>query len=123
MQALIAVINHGWPDQRHEVSKSLRPYFPFHHELIADNGLIFKANRIVIPSSMRDDILEQLHYPHVGIEATMRRAKESVFWDTINNDIGMGRNIYNMYFTQTLPEKGEIDVISWSKVPLGNCCR
>ena len=87
MQALIAVINHGWPDRRHEVSKSLRPYFPFRHELIADNGLIFKANRIVIPSSMRDDILEQLHYPHVGIEATMRRAKESVFWDSINNDI------------------------------------
>ena len=87
MQALIAVINHGWPDRRHEISKSLRPYFPFRHELIADNGLIFKVNRIVIPSSMRDDILEQLHYPHVGIEATMRRAKESVFWDTINNDI------------------------------------
>ena len=87
MQALIARINHGWPDRRHEVSKSLRPYFPFRHELIADNGLIFKANHIVIPYSMRDDILEQLHHPHVGIEATMRRAKDCVFWDTINNDI------------------------------------
>ena len=87
LQTLITKIQHGWPDSSQDVSKNLRPYFPFRHELIVEDGIIFKANRIVIPFNMRNDILEQLHYPHVGVEATIRRAKECVFWDKIQDDI------------------------------------
>ena len=70
MKAFIATINHGRPDGRHKFSKSLRPYYPFHHELVTDNGQIFKANHIAIPASKRD-IIPELLYPHIGTEATI----------------------------------------------------
>ncbi|KAK7098352.1 uncharacterized protein [Littorina saxatilis] len=39
------------------------------------------------PESQREDIMEQLHYGHQGIEKTRLRARESVFWPGINKDI------------------------------------
>ena len=87
LQTLINFINNGWPNHRHDVPKSIRGYFPLRHELVCDNRIIYKANRIVISESMCKNILQQLHSPHVGVEATLRRAKECAFWDTINKDI------------------------------------
>ena len=36
---------------------------------------------------MRKDILEDLHYAHQGIEKTKLRARDSVYWNHINQDI------------------------------------
>ena len=49
-----------------------------------EDGLVLKENRIVIPESMRDQVLEAIH---VGETKCMLRARESVFWLGISNDI------------------------------------
>ena len=46
-----------------------------------------KGHRVVVPKECRKDILKKLHSSHVGIEATKRRAHDTVYWDTINKDI------------------------------------
>jgi hypothetical protein len=86
-QAIMKVINTGWPQRRHDVNKDVRPYFLFREELTVQSGIIYKGNRVLVPNTMRHDILQQLHSPHVGVDASQRRARETVFWDTINADL------------------------------------
>ena len=51
------------------------------------DGIIMKGCRILIPSGLQSNILQQLHYGHQGIEKTKLRAKDTVFWNGVNKDI------------------------------------
>ena len=58
------------------------------NQLTVEDGLILlDGHRIVIPHSMRRDVLARLHASHQGIERTKRRARQTVYWPAINSDI------------------------------------
>ena len=46
----------------------LKPYWLYRDELAVIDGIILKGRHIVIPQSLRQQILEQLHINHMGIE-------------------------------------------------------
>ena len=52
-----------------------------------ENGLIKKGARLLIPSTLQRKVMEQIHNGHLGIEKCMLKARESVFWPGISNDI------------------------------------
>lgn len=41
----------------------------------------------MIPKKLRKDILEKIHYSHLGYNKCIKLAEESVFWPTIRNEI------------------------------------
>ena len=51
------------------------------------DSLILKGTRIIIPNECRDEVLEKLHEGHFGIDCTRLRARDSVYWLQINQDI------------------------------------
>ena len=77
----------GWPETRRGVTEALYPYWTFREELSVEDGLIFKAQRLVIPTSQRSAFLTDLHLGHFGEEKTLLRARESVYWPGITEDI------------------------------------
>ena len=78
----------GWPDQQRQLAKLLKPYWSYRDELSIDNGIILKgSDQVLIPKSMRPFILESLHAGHLGRDKCRLRAKTSVFWNGISNDI------------------------------------
>ena len=54
-------------------------------------GVITYNNRLVIPPCLRPQILAALHSAHQGITTMTARAKSSVFWPGITNDIAQTR--------------------------------
>ena len=85
--ALKNMILRGWPDKRDECPQNLKSYWNYRDELSVLDGLILKGTRIIIPSDCRDDVLEKLHEGHFGIDRTKLRARDSVYWPQINQDI------------------------------------
>lgn len=67
--------------------QSLRKYWSFRDELSLEDGIILKGNRIVIAEQMQAQILSKLHEAHQGMNKTKLRAKETVYWYNINEDI------------------------------------
>ncbi|UYV77006.1 hypothetical protein LAZ67_14002793 [Cordylochernes scorpioides] len=59
---------------------SSKGYWQFQEDLTYQNGLLLRGQRILIPKSLRKDILEKLHQGHFGINKCRSRAKESVWW-------------------------------------------
>ena len=68
LQQLKSFIIAGWPDTKDELHADLRPYWSYRDELVVIDGIILKGRHIVIPNSLRQQVLNQLHTNHMGIE-------------------------------------------------------
>lgn len=87
LQEVIELIQKGWPEDKRKVSQAAKPYHSVRDELVVHNGVVFKGDRCVIPQSMRAEVLRQLHSAHMGVESTLRRARETVYWPWISAEI------------------------------------
>lgn len=83
LQTLTRLIIDGWPDEKNEVPKEVFEYWNFRDELSDVNGIILKGEKIIIPASMRKNMLSKLHEGHLGIEKTRKLARDSIFWPGI----------------------------------------
>ena len=81
------IIQSGWPDTPDELDEVTRSYYTFRDELVVQNGLIFKGERLVIPTSAKQNIMERIHDSHVGVQGCLRRAREVVYWPRMNKEI------------------------------------
>ena len=76
----------GWPD-RQTVSKLARLYWNFRDELSVLDGVLLKGNNIIVLKSVRTDVLKQIHEGHFSVSKCRLRARTSVCWSVLNNDI------------------------------------
>ena len=65
--------------------QSLHDYWNFREELTIEDHLVLKGDRIVIPPTLRPEVLNIIHQGHLGQEKCLLRARTSVFWE---GDIG-----------------------------------
>ena len=79
-QALKHAVSTGWPAKGSQIPASLHPYWNFRGELMIEGGFL-------IPETLKQKYLRQIHQGHQGIKACRSRASEFVFWININKDI------------------------------------
>ena len=87
LQMLIGAIVQGWPSSSNAVPQDIRPYANVKDYLTVQNGVIFNGDRIVIPQSMRKEIIRDIHTAHSGIEACINTARQYVYWPCITSQI------------------------------------
>ena len=87
LQELKCVITLGWPEDKSKVAPQVHPFFSIRDELTIQDGLIFRGQRVIVLQSLRPMIKTKLHSSHMGIDACLRRARESVFWPGFSAEI------------------------------------
>ena len=102
-------IHMGWPIDRRMLPHELHTFWNYREDLSMENGLITKGARLIIPSTLRRKVLEQIHEGHLGIEKCMLKARDSVFWPGISNDI-----------RETVEKCGICQASSKAAKPVGN---
>ncbi|XP_064088414.1 uncharacterized protein LOC135202892 [Macrobrachium nipponense] len=80
---LLQNVANGFPSHRYDLHNDILPYWKIREELYTDDDLVLYGARIVVPSAMRRNILTRLHDSHRGVEATKRRAKQTVYWPVL----------------------------------------
>lgn len=63
------------------------PLKPVAAKLSVVNGILLKGTKVVIPTSMRSDILKRIHAGHLGQVKCKARARQMVYWPNINSEI------------------------------------
>ena len=63
------------------------PYFHICDDLVVQDGLILRGDRLVVPKALRKQMMEELHASHQGVESTLRRAKEITYWPNMKAEL------------------------------------
>ncbi len=84
MKHLIAI---GWPEQVRDVHPLVRDFHAFKSELSETDGLLTRGNRIIIPESLRGEIIERIHEGHLGLTKCRERAQTSVWWPGLSSEL------------------------------------
>ena len=90
-QEMFALLKAGFPSDARSLSADTRPYFPYSTAMYELDGVLMMSDRIVVPTSLRNSILQLLHAAHQGIDRMKARAAEAVFWPGIVGDIAKTR--------------------------------
>ncbi|XP_052130313.1 uncharacterized protein K02A2.6-like [Frankliniella occidentalis] len=77
----------GWPKNVKWLEGDVKAFFNLRNELSVDDDLLYFRNRLVIPNSLKNQSLQQLHSGHQGIVKCKSLARETIFWPGINKDI------------------------------------
>ena len=86
LQKVQQYVEGKWPPEC-AVPPPLKKYLSFQDELSVEQGVLFKGVRAIIPTQMRSDMLNRLHSSHQGIKATLRRARMTIYWPGMAEDV------------------------------------
>lgn len=101
-----------WPKKLNDAI--LEKYALRKHEYSVQEGCILLGNRVVIPDSLRHQIVSLLHDGHIGVVRMKAVARGCVWWNNIDRDIEMFVKSCNV--CQQMGNKlGPVQLSSWPK--------
>ena len=86
-QGLKKLITDGFPNNKSSLPEFLRKFWSIKDNLTIDDGLIVYGCRLFIPTSLRPTMLSRLHDAHQGISRSKARARLTIYWPGIDQDI------------------------------------
>lgn len=87
LQTIVKYLVDGWPENKKVLSHCARNFFKIKDSLCVSDNLLFFNNKLVVPYSLRKEILLKLHEGHIGIDKTKHRAREIFYWPGMSQDI------------------------------------
>ncbi|XP_070576183.1 uncharacterized protein [Ptychodera flava] len=86
LQVLKTTTLSGWPDTKEEVPIIIE-YWQHRDEITIQNGVLYKGPRVIIPKVMRPETVARVHASHLGVESSLRKARDVLFWPRMNDEI------------------------------------
>ena len=84
---LMQVVANGWPEVKKDCHPFPLDYWTYREEISAENVLLFKGHRLIVPEKLRDRVLQTIHESHFGFEKMQLRARQAVFWPGTTSDL------------------------------------
>ena len=85
-------IRQGFPDS-FRTSPATSQFWQYRDRLYVIDGVVIYDDRVVIPTVLRCLVLDTLHAAHQGTSSMGARARETVFWPGMTEDIHNSRQI------------------------------
>ncbi|GBM78619.1 hypothetical protein AVEN_94585-1 [Araneus ventricosus] len=83
---LFNFVQKGWPE-KNALPAHLSRYWEYRHSINIQDELLMMNARLIIPESMRLEILKAIHEGHLDITKCRARAKESIWWPGLSTQI------------------------------------
>ena len=86
---VLNLITAGWPSSDKQLPVGSRAYFRLRDELSVAYGgrCVLRGYRVVIPASLRSQILDLAHEGHPGVVRMKSKCRETVWWPGIDADV------------------------------------
>ncbi|XP_063750626.1 uncharacterized protein K02A2.6-like [Eleginops maclovinus] len=125
---LKGMVQTGWPQNRKALPPQLQLYWQYQQDLLVVDGLLMKGERLVIPVTMQEDMINKIHEGHQGMTKCVARAQQSMWWPGLTKQIKQrvencatcAREAHNApepLLTTTLPERPwqrvAVDLFQW----------
>ena len=73
--------------KRSKLPANLHAYWDYRDELTVESGILMKNSKVLIPDSLKQKYINEVHSGHMGVEATLMKAREFIFWKGYSADI------------------------------------
>ncbi|XP_052752398.1 uncharacterized protein K02A2.6-like [Galleria mellonella] len=87
LQKLLKYFIEGWPIHKNKTELCVRQYWNYRSEIHVIDGLVFKNTSLIIPTSLRKEMLQKVHAGHLGISRSKNLVRGVIFWPNMNTDI------------------------------------
>lgn len=78
----------GWPANKTKVNSNIQVYWKIRNQIYEENALMFYDHKIIMPLKLRHKMIQEIHEAaHFGINRTLSRAKEIMYWPGMNKQI------------------------------------
>ncbi|XP_032237818.1 uncharacterized protein K02A2.6-like [Nematostella vectensis] len=87
LQRLKETVLQGWPETKQEADPRVAKYWTYRDEISVYNGVLYKGERVIVPSSLRKTLMSRVHASHQGEQACLRRARDALFLPEMSQQI------------------------------------
>lgn len=77
----------GWPDHQEDTPLAIREYWSIRDKISAQDGVLFKSQRVIVPKSLHAEMLKHIHASHVGGDACYRQARDTLYWPNMHGEV------------------------------------
>ena len=77
----------GWPETKQEIEPLIAEYWTHRDEIGVYNGVLYKGDRVIVPTALRKEMMKRIHASLQGQQACLRRAKDALFWPGMSSQI------------------------------------
>ncbi|KAE8741175.1 hypothetical protein FOCC_FOCC013299 [Frankliniella occidentalis] len=87
LSVVIKYCREGWPNNKNKVDNEAKPHWQIRMDIFVGDNLVIPEDRIIVPVKLRKAVLKKIHTAHLGIDKTKDRARQSLYWPGMSNDI------------------------------------
>ena len=80
-------VENGWPKRYADCNGTLKKFWCFKSELCQFDRILYKDTKLIIPKSMKKELVKMLHEGHHGIKKSRAQARQIMYWPGLNTDI------------------------------------
>lgn len=113
LSKLIEFNMEGWPSKH--IPDELQYYNKLRFDISVDENLVFLHEKLLIPRTMRTDILKKLHEGHLGMSKMKSLARELYYWPKMGDHIE--QYVRKCYVCQTHQNKNVKEPILLHEIP------
>ena len=89
--SLVRQIEIGFPEERDAVPNEIRQFWAMRDDLYVVQNVPFRGRRMLVPKSLRPQVLEGLHAAHQGVNGMLANARERLFWPGLDAAVRLTR--------------------------------
>lgn len=115
LKKVFEYVQKGWPKQ---IPECLKPYFTKRNELSIEEGCLYRGIRVIVPTKLRNKILQELHKGHQGMVRMKALARSHVWWPTIDTQLEESvKSCSSCQESRNAPAKAPLHPWEWPMSP------